>query len=182
MQSYKVSSATGQSQTIGWRSFDLRTGFYDSESRARKTFMIRCTLKDHTRWQRFNLPDINDLVQVQGRLVGRLKHKDARFQFLCCRIEDFTLFASQPKSEKPILPGSSQPENGLIKKETINNPTRSLQPKGWIARSKSRILQQSSLTIPDPLTKRSPSAPQQPVAFTESTDTISKFSESPKRR
>lgn len=182
MQSYKASSATRHFETVGWRSFDLRTGFYDSESRARKTFTIRCFLKDHPRWQRFNLPDINDLVQVQGRLVGRLKHKDTRFQYLCCRIEDFTLFASQPRSEKPILPGSSQLETSLTKKGPINNLSRSLQPKGWTARSKSRIIQQSSPLTPDStLSKISSILPTQPVALTEPRNTISKLSESPKR-
>jgi len=39
---------------------------------------------------------------------GRLKEKYSQFEYLCYRIEDITLCGSQPKSEKPTLPGSAQ--------------------------------------------------------------------------
>ena len=147
VQSHKASLLTGNAEIIGWRSFDLRTGFYDSESRTRKTFTIRCFFKDHPRWQKFNLPDNDALVQVQGRLVGRFKHKDTRFQYLCCRIEDFSLFGSHPKLGKSTMQGSVKTDNSqLAKKRMTTGSTETIQPKSWTARSKSRILQQSPPT------------------------------------
>ena len=100
-------------------------------------------MKNHPRWQKFNLPENDDLVQVQGRLVGRFKHKDTRFQYLCCRIEDFSVFGSHPKLEKSIIQGSVKNDSQLAKKGTTTDSTQTLQPKSWTARSKSRILQQS---------------------------------------
>ncbi|CUS06623.1 unnamed protein product [Tuber aestivum] len=116
VQSHRASSVTSSLEPRGWRSFDIRTGSYDWESRARKSFTIRCFLKDHPRWQRFNIPDINDLVQIQERLIGRLKHKDTRFQYLCCRIEDFSVFGSQPKSERPSMSGTAHDNISQTKK------------------------------------------------------------------
>jgi len=145
VQSHKASLVTGYSEIIGWRSFDIRTGFYDSESRTRKTFTIRCFLKDHPRWQKFKLPDNDDLVQIQGRLVGRFKHKDTRFQYLCCRIEDLTVFGSHPKLEKSTILGSMKNDSQLAKKGITTDSSQSLQPKGWTARSKSRMIQQSPI-------------------------------------
>ena len=100
-------------------------------------FTIRCFLKDHPQWQRFTLPSTNDLVQIQGRLVGQLKEKDSRFQYLCCRIEDFSLLGFQPKSEKSTLPGSTQYGSSVDKPGMPNNSTQSAQSKSWAARSKS---------------------------------------------
>lgn len=166
VQSHKT-SLLGNAEIIGWRSFDLRTGFYDSESRTRKTFTIRCFLKDHPRWQKFNLPDNDDLVQVQGRLVGRFKHKDTRFQYLCCRIEDFSLFGSHPKLAKSTMQGSVKTDNSQLAKEGITTgSTQTIQPKSWTARSKSRILQQSpptKLATFNDITSFSQSQPNSPI-------------------
>ena len=126
VQSHKAALVTGFSEIIAWRSFDLRTGYYDSESRIRKTFTIRCFLKDHPQWQKFTLPNNDDLVQVQGRLVGRIRHKDTRFQYLCCRIEDFTMFGSHLKLEKATLQGSVKNGSPLPKKEILTDSTQYL--------------------------------------------------------
>ena len=67
-------------------------------------------------------------------------------------------------------------------KGPINNLSRSLHPKGWTARSKSPIIQQSSSLTPDStLSKHSSILPTQPVALTKPSNTISKFSQSRKR-
>lgn len=181
VQSHKASLVTGYSEIRGWRSFDLRTGFYDSESRTRKTFTIRCFLKDHPRWQKFHLPDNDDLVQIQGRLIGRLKHKDARFQYLCCRIEDFTLFGSHPKSEKSTMQGSVKNESQLAKKGMSTDSTQLLQPKSWTARSKSRILQQSPPTKLATLNDITSSSQYQANSSQLPTNNNPNLSSSPKR-
>lgn len=181
VQTYRVPAATSCSDIVGWRIFDVRTGFYDSESRVRKMFTIRCFLKDHPRWQRFTLPSTYDLVQIQGRLVGRLKEKDSRFQYLCCRIEDFTLFGSQPKSEKPTLPGSTQYGSSLDKSGMPNTSTQSAQSKSWTARSKSRILQQDLLSRSNPLNDTTAISAPPSVTSSTPTDPKTKLLKSPKR-
>ena len=84
---------------------------------------------------------------MQCRLVGRFKHKDTRFHYLCCRIEDFSLFGSHPKLAKSTIQESVKTHNSqLANKGITTGSTETIQPKSWTARSKSRILQQSSLT------------------------------------
>ena len=171
VQRHKASLVTGNAEIIGWRSFDLRTGFYDSESRTRKNFTIRYFLKNHPRWQKFNLPDNDDLVQVQGRLVGRFKHKDTRFQYLCCRIEDFSVFGSHPKLEKSTIQGRIKDDNQLTKKGITTDSTQTLQSRSWTARSKSRILQQSpeiKLATLNDITSSSQSYPNSPILSSHS--------------
>ena len=144
-------------------------------------FTIRCFLKDHPRWQRFTLPNTSDLVQIQGRLVGRLKQKDSQFQYLCCRIEDFTLFGSQPKSEKPTLPGSAQHGGTFDKSEMPNSFTQSAQSKSWTARSKSRLLQQNLPTRSNTLSDATTISPLPLVTPSTSTGPKTKLPKSPKR-
>jgi len=47
VQTYRVPAAARCSDIIGWQIFDVRTAFYDSESRVRKMFTIRFFFKDH---------------------------------------------------------------------------------------------------------------------------------------
>jgi len=159
----------------------VRIGFYDSESQVRKIFTIGCFLKDHPQWQRFTLPSTYDLVQVQGRLVGRLKEKDSRFQYLCCRIEDFTLFGSQPKSEEPTLPGSAQYGSTWDKPGMPNSSTQSAELKSWTARSKCRILQQDLLSMSSTLDDTTAISPLPSVTSSTSTDPKTKLLKSSKQ-
>jgi len=113
--------------------------------------------------------------------VGRHKEKNSRFQYLCCRIEEFTLFSSQPKSEKPTLPGSAQYGSTSDKPGMPNSSTQSAQSKIWTARSKSRILQQDLLSRSNTLDDTTAISPLPPVTSSTSTGPKTKLPKPPKR-
>ena len=128
-----------------------------------------------------NSTSIYDLVQVQGRQVGRLKEKDSRFQYLCCWIEDFIPFGSQPKSENPTLSRSAQYGGTLDKPGMLNSSTQSAQSKSWNVRSKSQILQQDLLSRSNTLEDTTAISPLPPVTSSTSTDPKSILLKLPKR-
>ncbi|KAH0602470.1 uncharacterized protein H6S33_008809, partial [Morchella sextelata] len=79
---YSVGKVVGQpkgtikSLPIGWRSFDLRSSYYDleaaSKSASRKYFVIRWYIPAGKRWESTKLPQIDSVIQITGKLVGRV--------------------------------------------------------------------------------------------------------------
>lgn len=94
-------SKVAESTAIGWRTFDIRSNFYDIETRQRKSFILRCLLQIHPRWEKFPLPESDDIVQISGKLIGRAANVDSRYQFLCCRVEDFSILCHTSRNNRP---------------------------------------------------------------------------------
>lgn len=137
---------------IGWRTFDIRSNFYDIETRLRKSFILRCFLPDHPRWQKFPLPESDDVVQVSGKLVGRLANADTRLQYLCCRLEDFSILCSTPRSNQSgQVPVTPKFQKGETFNEDISSGLSQLTWSGRAHAAKQNNLRKlpSSLTISD---------------------------------
>jgi len=112
--------------------------------------------------------------------VGRLKEKDSQFQYLCCRIEDFTLFGCQPKSQKPTLLGAAQYGSTSDKPGMLYSSTQSAQSKSWTARSKFQILQQDLLSRSNTLDETTAISLLLPVTSSTSTHSKTKLPKPPK--
>jgi len=61
----------------GWRSFDVRTSYYDNSVQPGKhlSYVIHWFLPYSPRWQKFNTPAAGTALSLMGRLLGRLNEK-----------------------------------------------------------------------------------------------------------
>lgn len=145
-----------ESQIIGWRTFDLRSSFYDIESRGRKPFTIHCFLQSHPRWEKFPTPTTDDIVQISGKLVGRVANSDDQYQYLCCRVEDFSTLCTMPQAEKK---GVSTPNSSKIQNidDGHSSPTQNLT---WSAQAHSRLQKYNPNTKPSVLNFQTPTVGQ----------------------
>ena len=66
----------------GWRSFDVRSTWYDVVDKARCPMTVRWYFPDNRRFQNTNVPAIGTIVQLSGDLIGQhdVKREDPQTQ------------------------------------------------------------------------------------------------------
>lgn len=87
----KIVSQIKETKSIfpsSWRSFDLRTSYYDNEIKfkTRRYFTIRWNLPPIKRFDNTKVSQVDSVLQVTGQLLGRVVVQNARYLFLECLI------------------------------------------------------------------------------------------------
>jgi hypothetical protein len=82
----------------GYKSFDISTGFYNSIDKKKETFNLRWVFTNHQKFAKFQIPHAGTVVQVGGKLVGRINSTITAEQILICLIDTIEWIMRIPSS------------------------------------------------------------------------------------
>lgn len=152
---YSVGKVVGQpkgtisSLPTGWRSFDLRSSYYDleaaSKSASRKYFVIRWYIPPGKRWESTKLPQVDSVIQITGSLIGRVVVDNASsHSFLGCLVSSLNYISVM---QSGFGGGSSGQTLGKLESKKVG--------RSWGARAQKRsAMDDSSLYSSSPTPQR----------------------------
>ncbi|KAI5776187.1 hypothetical protein EDC01DRAFT_637004 [Geopyxis carbonaria] len=114
----------------GYKFFDLSSAFYDSISKKKENFNMRWIYPNVQRFANFQIPKQGTVVQVSGKLLGRINSTFPMEQMLGCYIDNIEWIGRPPQAS-----GGSP----SIKKEPGTSGSSTVDKSSWRKRQKSKV-------------------------------------------